>query len=155
VQSLALRLGNELDDLRVGWLQAKVAAGLGQSDEAVAAFERVRRGFEHQHIAYDVALVTLELAELYATLGRTAEVKALVQQSAPTFEEQGVHREAQRALALFRQAVEEERASLDLIRGVLSYLQRARHDPRLRYRAVKRSIAPSESRRSPGRPTRR
>jgi tetratricopeptide (TPR) repeat protein len=134
VRALAERLRNRLDWLRVGWLEARVAAGLGNSEEAVAGFERVRAGFERQKIAYDVALVTVELAELHAALGRTADVKALARESAEAFHQQGVHREAQRALELFRRAAEEERATVDLIRGVLRYLRRARRDPTLRYR---------------------
>jgi transcriptional regulator with XRE-family HTH domain len=136
VRALARRLGNAFDTLRVAWLEAKVAAGLGSTAEAIAAFERVRAGFAHRGIAYDAALVTLELAELYASLGRTADVKALARKSAHVFRQQQVHREARRALDLFRRAADEERATVQLIRGVVAYLQRARHDPRLRYREV-------------------
>jgi len=134
VRSLALGLGNQLDSLRVGWLEAKIAAGLGQSEKAFAAYERVRADFEEQGIAYDCALVTLEVAELHATLGHTAEVKELARRSAPMFSEQEVHSEAQRALALFLRAAEEERVSVELIRAVLAYLERSRRDPELRYR---------------------
>ena len=37
------------------------------------------------------------------------------------------------ALAFFRQAVEAERASLDLVVRVASFLKRAQHDPGLRF----------------------
>jgi transcriptional regulator with XRE-family HTH domain len=136
VRTLARRLGNQLHMLRVGWLEAKVAAGRGRTAQGVAAFERVRAGFAQRGIAYDAALVTLELAELYALLGRTADVKVLARKSEHVFRQQGVHREARRALDLFRRAADEERATVELIRGVFAYLQRARHDPRLRYREV-------------------
>jgi transcriptional regulator with XRE-family HTH domain len=136
VRTLAQRLGNQFDALRVGWLEAKVAAGLGRTAEAVAAFERMRAAFEEREFAYDAALVTLELAELLASLGRSADVKALARKSARVFQGQQVHREAQRALELFRQAAEEERVSVELVRSVLVYLQRARHDPQLRYQEV-------------------
>ncbi|HLX09309.1 MAG TPA: helix-turn-helix transcriptional regulator, partial [Thermoanaerobaculia bacterium] len=134
VRALARRLGNRLDGLRVDWLAAKVAAGLGRSAEAVAGFERVRAGFERRRIAYDAALATVELAKIHASLGRTADVKALARVSVPIFRRQGVHREAQRALELFRRAAEEERVSVELIRGLLTYLERARWNRTLRYR---------------------
>jgi transcriptional regulator with XRE-family HTH domain len=133
VRVLAHRLGNELDALRVVWLEARVAAGLGSVAEAVARFDRVRADFSRQRIAYDAAIVTLEVAELYAALGRTSDVKLLARRSAPTFRQQGVHREARRALDLFRAAADEERASLALIRSILAFLQRARCDRQLRY----------------------
>jgi len=136
VRALAKRLDNRLDTLRVTWLEAKVAAGMGQVEAAVAAFQRVYAGFERQRLTYDAALVALELAELHASLGRTTEVKALARKAAPTFHAQGVHREARRALELFRSAAEQERASVALIRSVVSYLQEARRDRTLRYREV-------------------
>jgi transcriptional regulator with XRE-family HTH domain len=136
IRVLAKRLGNRLDTLRVTWLEAKVAAGMGQIEAAVAAFQRVYAGFERQRLAYDAALVALEVAELHASLGRTPEVKALARKAAPIFRAQGVHREARRALELFRSAAEQERASVALIRSVVSYLQEARRDRTLRYREV-------------------
>jgi hypothetical protein len=75
--------------------------------------------------AYDVALVTLELAEVHAALGRTAEVKALARHSAPLFAGQGVPREAQRALALFCRATEEERLTAELLHSLVAFLRRA------------------------------
>jgi hypothetical protein len=83
--------------------------------------------------AYDTALVTLELAEVYAALGRTAEVKALARESAPVFQDQGVHREARHALELFHRAAEEERAGAELLRSILAYLNRSRHDARVHF----------------------
>jgi hypothetical protein len=49
---------------------------------------------------------------------------------------QGVHPEARRALELFRRAAEEERASAELVRGVVTYLYRSRHDARLCFEAA-------------------
>jgi tetratricopeptide (TPR) repeat protein len=132
-RALATELGNQLDLLRVDWLQGTVAAGRGRTGEAIDEFGRVRAAFMAQGNAYDTALVTLELAEVYATLGRTAEVKALARESAPVFQDQGVHREARQALELFRRAAEEERVSAQLVRGVVTYLYRSRHDARVRF----------------------
>jgi transcriptional regulator with XRE-family HTH domain len=134
VRALACQLGNQLDLVRVDWLQGRIAAGLGRHDEAIALLERVRRKFVDDKIAYDAALVTLELAEIHAILGHRAEVRALARESAPIFEEQEVHAEARRALELFRRAAEEERLTAELVRAVIVYLYRARQDPRLRFK---------------------
>jgi hypothetical protein len=130
---LADRLDNRFDRLHVVWLEAKVAAGLDEIEAAVRAYERVRAGFLAAGIAYYAALATMELAEVFAARGRTAEVAALVEASVPLFEQQGVHAEARRALHLFLRAVEEERASAELARFLVVYLERARHDPALRF----------------------
>jgi transcriptional regulator with XRE-family HTH domain len=136
LRQLALRLGNQLDLLRVDGLAGKVAAGLGRPDEALALLLRVRGEFMQRENFYVAALLTVELAEVHAGLGHTAEVKALARESAPIFEDQQVHREAQRALAVFRQAAEEERVSEELLRSLIVYLYRARHDPQLRFAAA-------------------
>jgi hypothetical protein len=52
----------------------------------------------------------------------------LVQQSVPIFCAQGVYPEAQKALAIFAEAVERETVTLALARRLVTYLQRAQHD---------------------------
>ena len=96
----------------------------------------MREAFRAQGNAYVVALLTVELAEVHAAVGRTAQVKALAREAAPLLEEQGVHAEARRALALFCHAAEEERLTGALLRGLVAYLDRARHDPLLRFEAA-------------------
>ena len=71
VQELAVALRKELDLLRVVWLKGKIEAGLGWDEEARIAFEQVRGEFTAREIAYDCALVTLELAVLLLEQGHT------------------------------------------------------------------------------------
>ncbi|HSS76988.1 MAG TPA: helix-turn-helix domain-containing protein, partial [Thermoanaerobaculia bacterium] len=61
VQTLAERLGGVLDLNRSVLLGGKVAAGLGKLAEARSAFEQVRRTFVDHGLAFDYALVSLEL----------------------------------------------------------------------------------------------
>lgn len=133
VRTLAAQMGKQLESLRVLWVEGLVAAGRGRSEEAIGILGQVRAEFDERHIAFDTALVTLELAEVHAGLGHTAEVKALARESAPVFHDQGVHPEARRALDLFCRAAEEERATAELVRRLVAYLYRVRHDPRLRF----------------------
>jgi transcriptional regulator with XRE-family HTH domain len=133
---LGRRLGNRLDLLRLAWLEGKIAAGTGRTEEAIIKFKGVREEFLALKKSYDAALVTVELAEILAELGHHSQVKVLAQESAPTFRDQGVHVEAQRALALFSRAAEAESASADQLRGLVAYLHRARHNPLLRFEAT-------------------
>jgi tetratricopeptide (TPR) repeat protein len=127
------QLGNELDRLRLHWLEGRIAAGIGKTEDAIIAFSRVRTEFANRGIAYDAALATLELAMLYLEQGRTLEVKTLARQMAPIFRMQGVHREALAALRLFCEAAEQELATVELARRVTEYLYRAQHNPSLRF----------------------
>jgi tetratricopeptide (TPR) repeat protein len=133
LRSSILRLGNGLDTLRFRWLDGRIAAGLGQREEALMALAGVREGFATRGIAYDTALASLELAEIYLKEGRTAEVKTIARQMAPIFQSQGVHREALAALKLFQEAAAREALTLDLARRLVRYLQRAQYNPELRF----------------------
>ncbi len=136
VRDLAVRLRNDLNLVRLRWLEARVSASMGQVEEAIAALRQVRGEFASRGNAYDTALATLELAALLAEQERAGEVKDLARQMAFIFKVQGVSREALAALTLFRKAAEGEAVTSELARSVLDFLQRARHDPALRFTAL-------------------
>lgn len=133
VRRRAVALGNELDLVRVLWLQARVGAGLGRRDEAVAAFLQVQEEFTSRNIAFDAALVSLELAVLWLNEGRTREVKELSLRMLWIFDSQQVHKEALAALSLFHEAALKEAATAALTQRVLRFLERAREAPELRF----------------------
>jgi tetratricopeptide (TPR) repeat protein len=126
IRELAAGLRKELDLVRVAWLQGKVDAGLGRTRQAAAAFEQVRRDFTERQMAYDGALVTLELAEVYLAEGRTQEVRALAEEMMWVFRSQGIHREALAALKLFFGAARGEAATAEMARQVLAEIEEAR-----------------------------
>jgi transcriptional regulator with XRE-family HTH domain len=129
VRDLAERLGEELDLVRVVWLEAQVANGLGQTVDALVAFERARQGFRDRELAYDYALVSLELSVSLLELGRTAPVREVAEEMLWIFRSQRVHREALAALQLFCEAARRETASVQLARCIVDFLHRAQHDP--------------------------
>lgn len=133
VRELALKMGNGLDLVRVVWLESRVFIGLGKREEAMASLEQVRGEFTTREIAYDAALVSLELAVLYLEDDRTAEVRILARQMLWIFKSQGVHREALAALKLFCEAAEREQATVELARRIADYLEKARNNPDLHF----------------------
>jgi tetratricopeptide (TPR) repeat protein len=151
VRDLAERLGKELDLVRVVWLEASVAAGVGRIPEAIAAFEQTRRAFVNRGIAFDYALVSLELALVFLKQGRTAEVRSIAQEMLAIFREQEVERETLAALRVFCDAAKQETATAELARRVILFLHRAQHDPGLRFEpggeteALRQPRPPSES----------
>jgi transcriptional regulator with XRE-family HTH domain len=133
VRALAVSLGNELDLVRLRGLEGKVAAGLGRIDEALAAFDDARREFVVREMPYDAALVTMELARTLAGAGRTAAVKVLARESAAAFASLSVPAEAQRALAVFVNAAEAERLSVELAGHLAAWFCQARREPHIRF----------------------
>ncbi len=125
--------GGELNRVRLMWTEGRVTAGLGNIEEGTALLARVRGEFAARNMAYDVALVSLEIAILYTGQDRTDQVKTLARHMAPIFQANAIHREALAALTLFRQAAERERVTEELARDVLSYLRKARYNPELRF----------------------
>jgi transcriptional regulator with XRE-family HTH domain len=135
VRRLAMGLGNELDLVRVLWLEGRILAGLEKPQEALPALEQVRRYFTASQIAYDAALASLEVAVFYLEEERTGEVKRLAEEMLWIFKSQGVHKEALAALQLFCDAARREEATIELARRVVDYLVKARNNPGLRFEA--------------------
>jgi hypothetical protein len=132
-----VHLGNEPDLLRVLWLEARVAGGLGRADEAIAALDQVRRDFAARGNSYDTALATLELAVLLCEQGSQAQVQALAQGIAPLFQAQGVRRETLAALEVFREAAKRQAMTAELARHLAACLRRDEPDPRPRGEAAR------------------
>ena len=123
-----------LDRLRLRRLTGRVAAGLGRYDEAERELRAARAELLSRQLAYDAALVSLELALVYTEQGRHAEVRVLADEMVPIFADREVHREALAALQLFCEAARAEAAQSALLREILAFLGRARGNPSLRFR---------------------
>ena len=125
VQAMAKSADRPLDSLRVLWLEAKLASGLGQRAEAVELLNQVRGEFLARGIALDTALATLELAVFYLEAGRSLEVAGIAAELAKLFAAQRVARETLASVDLFCKAVQQETVTVELARGWLKELSRA------------------------------
>ena len=128
------QVGKRYDSMRLRWMQGTIAVGLGRTNEAERIFLELIEVFTEDRVAYDVALVSLELAALYARQGRTADVKRLASEILPIFQSCEVHREALAALIVFQKAAEMEQLSVGLVEEVSSFIQRVQTNPSLRFR---------------------
>lgn len=133
LQDFYVRFPDRFTQLRHLWLEGKVLAGLGQQDDAERAFTEVREGFVAEGLGYDAALVSMDLALLYARQGRMEELRRLAEEMHPIFAAEDIHREALAALLLFQESVRQDALTLDEIEGFAAYLRAARANPALRY----------------------
>lgn len=133
-RKLIEEVGKRSDLLRLRWLEATIAVTLGRTAEAEPIFLELIDAFADDRMAYDVALVSLELSAVYARQGRTADVKRLAGEMLPIFKSCEVHREALAALIVFQKAAEKDQLSLGLVEEVTTFLQRVRANPSLRFR---------------------
>ncbi|MFN7962386.1 MAG: hypothetical protein U0002_14055 [Thermoanaerobaculia bacterium] len=113
------------------WTEGRLAAARERFEEAEQALLEARKGFFEQGLGYDTALISLDLAAIYARRGETHRVRELVQEMVPIFRSQDVHREALAALAMFQQAALRESISLGTVLRYARYLRRAKLEPSL------------------------
>jgi tetratricopeptide (TPR) repeat protein len=120
--------------LRLQWLDGKIAQGLGQDAEAERALGSAREGFRVQGIGYDAAMVSLDLALIYLKQGRRSELIRLAEEMHEIFKAGDVHREAVAALLLFEETVRTETLSAELVQELSWYLKRAQGNPEMRFK---------------------
>jgi len=126
VRELAGALGDEVFLIRVVWLEGRIAAGLGRTEEALRLLGQARRELARRNLVADAALALLEEAFILVSAGKS--IGELGRELARLLDSKGVHREALAALRLFQEAAERETASVEMVRRLLGYLYRARYD---------------------------
>jgi tetratricopeptide (TPR) repeat protein len=120
---------DDLNFLKLRWVEGKIHAGLGNPSRAEAAFQEVRDGFRAHEMPYHLAVASLDLAEVWLGQGRTAEMREVVEEMVRTFQAFGIHREAIAAVLMLQEAVVAEQATAALLRTVAAQLQHLQHEP--------------------------
>ncbi len=121
--------GDRLALIKMRWLEGRIAAGLGETATAEESFLEVQRDLEQAGLVYHVALVSMDLADLWLRAGRTAEVREIVEEIVAIFRVRRITREALAALLLFREALAADRVSLALLRTVQGCIKRLEAQP--------------------------
>ncbi|HJX29760.1 MAG TPA: hypothetical protein VJ885_17800 [Thermoanaerobaculia bacterium] len=115
------------------WVKGKIFLGLGQVQRAESLFLAAREGFITDGVSYDVALVSLDLASVYARQGRTSDLRRIAEEMLPIFSSLQIQREALAALSFLRQALDAEKASVEVVSRVAEFFRRAQYDSGLRF----------------------
>jgi transcriptional regulator with XRE-family HTH domain len=126
VRELAIEQANELDLLRLVWLEARIDVGQGRTPEARAGLEQVRRKFADLEMPYDAALASLDLALLWLEAGHAGKVRELAIEMEAIFRAKKIHREALSALILFWEAAQREAVTVELLRQVIAEIEKAK-----------------------------
>ena len=110
--------------LNVTWLRARIDRALGRPDASIDKLESVRQGFVETGVAYDVAMVSLELALLLLDRGETARVKKIAKEAFQVFSTQSVHREAFSSLKIFHDAAVAETLTVATVEKIHAHLRK-------------------------------
>jgi tetratricopeptide (TPR) repeat protein len=126
VREAAEGLDSDLDNIRLDWVEARIATGLGRVAEGEALYRQVRAAFLERGLPYKAAIATVELARHLFRQGRFPEVAALAMESAAEFRRQGVEPEVLGALALLEEATSGH-LTLKAIEQLLRRVEQAAH----------------------------
>ena len=121
------KLGNAADLNRFCWLEGEIFLEMGDLAAAEDALLEAKQFYVQREIAYDAALVSLDLSLVYLKQQRTKELKALAREMLAIFRSLGIQREAFAALGFFRKALEIESSStVTFVEELLEVLGKAR-----------------------------
>lgn len=126
--------GGSVDQLKARWLEGRIAMRLSDLAEAEQAFQDVRAGFAEVGVTYDIALVSLELAEIWLDQGRNREIQALLDDTVTAFRARGIRREAIATLLMLRESVERQSITTALLRAAADTLEKLCNEPPRRVR---------------------
>jgi tetratricopeptide (TPR) repeat protein len=142
VRPLWRQVGRPLDLLRLRWLEGRAESSRGRLEQAEQALLEVRTGLIAERVSYDVALVSLDLAALYARQGRAAEAHRMAAEMLPIFPSRESHREVIAALVGFQRAAETGQLTRSMMDEVSASLEKARVSSSLRFHGLEELRGP-------------
>ncbi|HXO18530.1 MAG TPA: hypothetical protein VOA87_01255 [Thermoanaerobaculia bacterium] len=122
LRPLLAKLGDRLGLVRLRWLEGRIESA-SEPETAERALLEARADLLAAGLGREAALVSLDLAILFARHDRWREIKVLSQEMLPIFSARDMRREAMAALLVFRRAVESESATLELVDELARFLR--------------------------------
>jgi tetratricopeptide (TPR) repeat protein len=99
----------EAVQLRLHWLQTRIAPGLGRAGEAVEILRQVREEYRARDLRREFLLVSIDLAEAHVRQGEFTTALRLLGETTPTVASWNLHRNGLAAWLLFQRTLDESR----------------------------------------------
>jgi tetratricopeptide (TPR) repeat protein len=121
--------GEHLHRLPQLWLEGRIASQLGEDEKAEHILQEVRKAYQEIDVAYDAALVSLDLAAVWLRQGRTAEIESMLDESIVILRARNLQREALSVLLMLKNAFHANQATANLLRTAATHLWRLERFP--------------------------
>jgi len=131
VRSLYQDFQDSLIVLRAGWHDGQFLRDLGYLQAAEAALLQTRQGFAEKELPYEVAVVSLDLADVYLRLGESERLRETASEMVPIFKALEVDQDMMVALLQLQHADRQSRKASELIRFLSTRLEELPHQPSL------------------------
>lgn len=119
--------------LRLRWTEGKLLARRGRISDAARVFSEVRSGFRSHGLEYVAAVAGTDEAAMLLRMGQRKEAHLLALDLWRTFQQRGIHAEAERALRFLEVACRGRVATPVLAERVGRFLDQAQRDRTLRF----------------------
>lgn len=121
------RFPDAYTQIRIQWLEGRLAATSGDLAEAERIFLAVREDLVLRNQRYDAAMVSMDLALLYLRQDRTGELMRIAEEMHTLFSVEEVHREAMASLLVFQEAARKEELTVEVIQRFATVLKKLRN----------------------------
>ena len=115
---------DDLIQLRMHWLEGRVAYRLGEYDEAESIFAQLWEEFRARNLNQEVVLVTIDLAQVLAAKGEPERAARLAAECYSIMKNWGLHKDALAAWLVFQDALSQERGIREIFGRVGEYYRR-------------------------------
>lgn len=118
------RYGDELTQLRLHWLEGKIAHRLGKLDEAEHIFGQLWEELRVRNLNQEVVLVSIEIAQVLTRKGETARAADLAAQCFSIMKGWQLHNDALAAWIVFQNALAQGTAEGKVFENIEAYYRR-------------------------------
>jgi tetratricopeptide (TPR) repeat protein len=134
LRRLHVAAGERINLLRFRWLEAQLAHAKNDLETAANLYSEVRSAFIDLETGFDVALVSIELAEVHWQQGCPDQAQERLREAIPILKALGIHAEALAAMAFLEHAVRVQTGTRELIRQTAAFIRLVRSEPKTRFR---------------------
>lgn len=117
------RFPDKWTQLRLHWLEGRIAYRLGEYAQAESIFSQIWEEFRARNLNHELVLVSIELAQILTSRGEPARAAELAAQNYPIMKGWGMHKDALSAWLVFQDALTQG-AAADLFTRVGDYYRR-------------------------------